>query len=490
MLPLSELLDTGKVDVTLKGKSEGVTIDAVTADSREVTAGTLFAAIRGTKIDGTRFIPDAIAKGAVAILSDKHAAVQHDSIPVIESDNVRRDLAIMAGAFYAPHPNHIVAVTGTNGKTSVAEFVRQMLQHNGHHAASLGTLGLRCDDERLSASFPADNTSAEPVLLAKTLQQCAQQKIDYVAIEASSHGLDQYRLDGVSFEAAAFTNLSHEHLDYHADMDAYFAAKARLFLELSLTKRIAVIHADDRYGQALIALCEAKGLGVWSYGREGKTFRILSCEATEQGLACVVEMHGKSHDITLPLYGSFQLQNVLAALGLCMAMGLEKETLLQGLPHLRGAKGRMQRVAELPNGAACFVDYAHTPDALEKLLSALRAHTGNRLHLVFGCGGDRDTQKRPEMGEVAQRLADHVIVTDDNPRSEDPVAIRHEILTACPKAVDIGDRKEAIYAGVSKLQAGDLLVVAGKGHENYQIIGEQTHPFDDSDIIKEAVGSL
>jgi UDP-N-acetylmuramoyl-L-alanyl-D-glutamate--2,6-diaminopimelate ligase len=467
-------------------------IRGLTADSRHVRPGYLFAALPGTRLDGRQFVDDAVARGAVAVLTDDPAqftglATHRPPVHVIFDANPRRRLARMAARFYAPQPETLVAVTGTNGKTSVTVFARQIWQHLGHRAASVGTIGIVGPD----FEQPGSLTTPDPVTLHRELNILARSGIDHVALEASSHGLDQYRLDGLELSAAAFTNLTRDHLDYHRDMEAYFQAKARLFTELLPPDGTAVLNADSPEAARLGQLCRQRGQTVLTFGEApGADLRLVAARPLPAGQELRLTVLGESRDLVLPLVGAFQASNALAALGLAIAGGAPVDRALGALPRLEGAPGRLQHVASHPNGAPVIVDYAHTPDALETVLRALRAHCRGRLVLVFGCGGDRDAGKRPQMGAIAERLADLAIVTDDNPRSEDPAAIRRAILAQCPKALEIGDRAAAIARALELLQAGDMLLIAGKGHERGQIVAGITHPFDDAVVAREAVAAL
>ena len=392
----------------------------------------------------------------------------------------------MAAAFHGPQPVHIAAVTGTNGKTSVTSFAHQIWAQLGHPAASLGTLGLKASlhSETLSLTTP------DPVALIREIAKLAVRGTTHLAFEASSHGLDQYRVDGVRVTSAAFTNLSRDHLDYHESMAAYFDAKARLFREVLPANGTAVLNADAPEFDALAKICRARGQKILSYGRAGTDLRLADQELGRAGQTIDIEILGTPHRVDLPLAGAFQAMNVLAALGLVIAEGANPADAVATLSHLSGVRGRMELAAQHPIGADIYVDYAHTPDALETALAALRPHTAGRLICVFGAGGDRDRGKRPDMGAVAARLADRVIVTDDNPRSEDPGTIRRDILAACPDAQDIGDRRAAIGAAVAMLRHGDVLLIAGKGHEAGQIVGDRVIPFDDAEVARAAVAAF
>lgn len=486
MARLTDLIGAGGFDTTITGDA-AVEIADITTDSREVKPGTLFIAMPGVVADGTRYIPDALRQGAAAILMGAQAKSDViATVAMVRADDMRAAVSKIAAAFFTQKPNYLFAITGTDGKTSSADFVRQLAELQGIPAASLGTLGLRSPIDTMNAAYPATNTSPEPILLHRTLQQLAQHQVDAVAIEASSHGLDQKRLDGLAFAAGAFTNLGRDHLDYHPTIDAYFDAKARLFDAVLPNGAGAVLNRDDaRYG-ALAARCEARGLRITSFGHHAEAdYRILSVTPHGDGLNAELLIRGQTHRVSLPLYGAFQLFNMLTAMGLLRAAGMDESAMLKLLPHLKGVPGRLEKITT-HNGAAVFVDYAHTPAALQNILHTLRPHTEKKLHVVFGCGGDRDRGKRPEMGEVAARLADEVIVTDDNPRSEDPAAIRAAVLAAAPQAIEIGDRAEAIASAMKKLQPGDVLVVAGKGHETTQTIGNQTLHFNDAEHIRKA----
>ncbi len=473
-----------QADPTVREPAPGADpeIAGLTADSRAVRAGYLFAALPGTRHDGSAFIPEAVRCGAVAVLG-RQGVDAPANVVRLESDNPRRSLALLAARFYGRQPRTIAAVTGTNGKTSVAAFTRQLWLLLGHPAASLGTLGLIAPHETRAGAL----TTADPVALHKDLADLASAGVDHLAMEASSHGLDQFRLDGVRVAAAAFTNLTRDHLDYHGSMAAYEAAKQRLFTEVMPQGGVAVLNADIPEFDRLAALCRRRGHRVVSYGCKGHDIRLDRLEPLPDGQRLAVTVDGRPAKIMLPLVAAFQAMNALAALGLVIGCGADVEAAIEALARLDGVPGRMQRAAVRRNGAAVYVDYAHTPDALETVLTSLRPHALRQLVVLFGCGGDRDAGKRPIMGEIAQRLADRVIVTDDNPRSEDPAAIRRQILAACPQAQEIGSRRTAIFKATASLDAGDVLVLAGKGHERGQIVGSTVHPFDDAAVAREAV---
>lgn len=474
---LSQLL---KDDAALPEGGD-VVVSGLTADSRAVKPGFVFAALPGTKVDGGAFIPQAFAQGAAAVMCQ--AGTYGGEGPVVHSDNPRRLLALMAARFYHQQPDTIVAVTGTNGKTSVAVFVRQIWAALGFRAASLGTIGVVGPDSTIELK----HTTPDPVQLAQIMAKLSDDKIDHLAIEASSHGLSQYRLDGLRLTAGAFTNLTRDHLDYHATLEDYFAAKMRLFAELLPAGAGAVINMDSPQGADVLLIAEQRGLLPFTVGHAGTSLKLLS--ATRNGLGQQLKIQAKNHvyDVALPLVGEFQTSNALVAAGLVIAAGGEEALVLHALESLKGAKGRLELVGVAKNGASVFVDYAHTPDALENAIEALRPYVNGKLAVVLGCGGDRDKGKRPIMGEIAARLADLVIVTDDNPRGEDASTIRKEIMRAAPDAQEIGNRAAAIAAAVNALNAGDVLLVAGKGHEEGQIIGAETLPFSDHDAVLAAL---
>jgi UDP-N-acetylmuramoyl-L-alanyl-D-glutamate--2,6-diaminopimelate ligase len=465
------------------------TIAGLASDSRDVQPGYLFAALAGAKTDGRRYIDDALARGAVAILAGPDAedlpAPTARTVTLLRDPLPRRRLARMAARFFGPQPDVVAAVTGTNGKTSVAHFTAQLWQALGRPAASLGTLGLKAPGFEVAIA----HTSPDPITLHRLLAELRKRGIDRVAIEASSHGLDQHRLDGLSIKAAAFTNLSRDHLDYHATLDSYFAAKMRLFDAIMPPGGVAVVNADSDWFDAVAGICKSRGHRLISYGYKGRELKLLKVETTAGGISVAAEIFGAPATVELKLVGDFQAANALCALGLVVACGEDAAKAFTALGKIEGVPGRMQAVATRRNGAAVFVDYAHTPDALATVLSALQSCTRARLHVLFGCGGDRDAGKRPMMGEIAASLADRIYVTDDNPRSENPAAIRRAILAACPGAIEIGDRGQAIGFAVGELEPGDTLLLAGKGHEQGQIVGADTRPFDDASCARQAAAA-
>jgi UDP-N-acetylmuramoyl-L-alanyl-D-glutamate--2,6-diaminopimelate ligase len=458
-------------------------ISGLAADSRGVKPGYLFAALPGVNTDGLRFIPDAVARGAAAILVPQGAKPDAGGAAVIEDPDPRRRLALLAARFYGRQPDTVAAVTGTNGKTSVASFLRQLWTREGFAAASLGTVGVVGP----RGTQTLKHTTPDPIELHEILAALAKDGVTRLALEASSHGLQQRRVDGIAFAAGAFTNISRDHLDYHASFEDYFAQKLRLFTDLLPAGAAAVIDVDSDAGQSVARTASAKGLSVISVGRAGGDLRLASAEIDGFAQRLGVEHAGKRYEIRLPLVGAFQASNALVAAGLAMATGGEAATVLPMLEGLKGARGRLDLAGTAQGGAPIFIDYAHTPDALAKALDALRPYVGRRLVVVFGCGGDRDRGKRPQMGKVAVAKADLAIVTDDNPRGEDPAAIRAEILAAAPGAVEIGDRARAIAEAVAGLRGGDVLLVAGKGHETGQTVGETVIPFSDHDAVAAAL---
>ena len=459
-------------------------ITGVTADSRKVGPGFLFAALPGSKIDGRSFIPAALKAGASAVLAPDDI---HDlPVPVTHASDLRRAYALAAKALYGRQPQICVAVTGTNGKTSVAVFCRQIFERLGRRSASMGTLGVRAGSEQIT---PPGLTTPDAADVAELLNTLARRGVSHMALEASSHGIDQRRLDGVELTAAGFTNLSQDHLDYHGTMGAYRASKLRLIDTLLPRGGTAVLNADSDAFPAFAAAAVTGGHTILSVGEAGHDLQMTARSLETDGQRLTLRADGKDFDIRLPLAGAFQASNALVAAGLCIAAGEPVSAVLEALESLEGAPGRLQRVGRGPKGGEAYVDYAHTPDGLQTVLTSLRPHATGRLIVVFGAGGDRDRGKRPLMGEAAARLADVVIVTDDNPRGEEPAAIRAAILASAPGAREIGDRRAAIGAACAMLRDGDVLVVAGKGHEQGQIVGEVANPFDDLAETAAALGS-
>lgn len=478
-MPRSLATIIGK-DAAVPFGAEGVVVTGITADSCAVQPGFVFAALPGTKVDGTSFIAAAFAQGAIAAIAP-HGTIADGLI--IATDNPRLLLAKMAARLSGEQPDTIIAVTGTNGKTSVAVFVRQIWEAMGFRAASLGTIGVVGP----SGSEYLQHTTPDPVQLHALAAKLKEDHVDHLVVEASSHGLAQYRLDGLRLTAGGFTNITRDHLDYHETFDAYFEAKMRLFTELLPAGAGAVINADSPYGEEVRMRSESVGLSTFTVGRLGTGIQLLETrrEGLEQHLR--LKTRDGEHAITLPLVGDFQTSNALVAAGLVIAAGGEVEVALRALSSLKGATGRLDLVGRTANGVPVFVDYAHTPDALENVLTSLRPYASGKLIVVFGCGGDRDAGKRPMMGRIAQQHADVVIVTDDNPRSENPALIRQEILVGVPGAMEIGDRAAAIAQAISQARNGDLVLIAGKGHEEGQIIGNTTIPFSDHAAVRDAL---
>jgi UDP-N-acetylmuramoyl-L-alanyl-D-glutamate--2,6-diaminopimelate ligase len=487
---LSSLLSLGAEASGLiqsDGPESSVEIAAITADSRAVGPGTLFAGLPGVKADGASFVAQAVAKGAAAVLVSTNSVVAPTTVPVLRSADPRRALALMAARFSGAQPAVNVAITGTNGKTSVAEFTRKLYTTLGRRAASLGTIGLVKPDGGIYGSL----TTPDPVSLHASLAELAAEGVTHLAFEASSHGLDQRRLDGVHLKAAAFTNLGRDHLDYHPTVEEYFRAKLRLFDTLLPTDGVAVVHIDDERGTAVVAAARKRGIRVLTTGVKGDDLRLVA--HTPDGFAqrLVIEHAGRRHEIRIGLIGDYQATNTLLAAGLAIATGEDAAKAISAISSINGVNGRLDIIGEC-NGGLVVVDYAHKPEALSAALAALRPFATGKLICVFGCGGDRDKGKRPIMGSIAAEQADVVIVTDDNPRTEVAATIRAEVLAGC-QAVragshEIGDRAEAIGAAVAMMGKGDVVLIAGKGHESGQIIGSTVVPFSDHDAARAAMG--
>ncbi|HXW28658.1 MAG TPA: UDP-N-acetylmuramoyl-L-alanyl-D-glutamate--2,6-diaminopimelate ligase [Xanthobacteraceae bacterium] len=460
-----------------------VAIGGLAADSRAVTPGDLFVALRGTKADGLHFVADAVRSGAVAVMGEEVPDPPLPAgVPFIAVDDARRALAHAAARFFPRQPDMIAAVTGTSGKTSVVAFVRQIWSQLGRPAASIGTLGLISPHGEVAGSL----TTPDPIRLHRTLSELVGDGVSHLALEASSHGLDQRRLDGVRVRIGAFTNLTRDHLDYHPSLQAYLSAKLRLFETLIAADGGAVIDADTPHSDAFVRAAQARRLSLLTVGRAGADLRLLEARIDGLGQRLRLDHCGQNVTLRLPLVGHFQVENALLAAGIAIASGEDPRAVFAALEQLKGAKGRLELVGR-KNDATIFVDYAHKPDALAKALDALRAFASGRLVVVFGAGGDRDTGKRPIMGAIAAEKADRVIVTDDNPRSEDPAAIRAAILAAAPGAREIGDRGAAIAAAMAELEPGDALLIAGKGHESGQIVGDRVRPFTDHEAVAAAL---
>ena len=477
ILPADAAIEAGNPDLDVRG---------VSADSRAVKPGDIFVAIEGGKTDGLKFVAAALAAGATAILAPRAPETPLPAgIAFVRAANARRALALIAAKFFARQPATIAAITGTSGKTSVAAFTRQIWAALGHAAASIGTIGIVSPRGEAYGSL----TTPDPVALHRALDALAGEGVTHLAIEASSHGLDQYRLDGLRIAAVAFTNLSRDHLDYHPTIEAYLAAKLRLFEELVEPGAVAVIDVDHEHGAAVVAAAKKRGLRLVTVGRKGEGIRLADAAVDGFAQRLRVVHEGNEFQVRLPLVGEFQIENALVAAGLVIGTGGDPAAVFASLEHLLGAKGRLE-LAGIKNGAPIFIDYAHKPDALAKALDALRPAASGKLVVVLGAGGDRDRGKRPLMGEVAATKADRVIVTDDNPRSEEPAAIRAAIMAAARGAIEIGDRRQAIRAAIAELRGGDVLLIAGKGHETGQIIGDRMVPFSDHDTVAAAIKEL
>jgi UDP-N-acetylmuramoyl-L-alanyl-D-glutamate--2,6-diaminopimelate ligase len=466
----------------LDAQQSAIEIAGVASDSRKIKNGFLFVAISGAKADGAHFARQAAAAGAVAVAAEQRPDGLPDTVTFVSVKNARRTLALAAAKIFPRQPQTIAAVTGTSGKTSVAAFTRQIWSALGHPAASIGTIGVVSPKGEHYGSL----TTPDPVDLHRTLDQLAGEGVTHLALEASSHGLDQHRLDGVRVAAGAFTNLSRDHLDYHPTIEAYFAAKLRLFEDLIVPGGTAVIGVDDCYAGQVVEAAKKRGLKIMTVGEHGDDIKLA--DGAIEGFAQVVTIAhgGRTYKVKLPLVGAFQVQNAAIAAGLAIATGGEPARVFAALEKLGGAKGRLE-FAGTYNGAPVFIDYAHKPDALKKALESLRPYARGKLTVVFGAGGDRDTGKRPIMGRIAAENADRVIVTDDNPRSENPAAIRSAILAEARGAVEIGDRAEAIRQAIAGLKGGDVLLIAGKGHETGQIVGDRVVPFSDHEAVAAAL---
>lgn len=464
----------------LLGTDNPTLVTGFAIDNRKVAPGNIFGAFTGAKVNGEDFIDAAIASGAIAVVARPEAKVE--GAIHIASDEPRRTFALLAARFFEPFPDIAVAVTGTNGKTSTVEMTRQLWRMAGHHAASIGTLGVTTADERVVTGL----TTPDIVTFLSNMAGLRREGVSHAAFEASSHGLHQCRTEGLPVRAAAFTNLSRDHLDYHGDMANYFTAKLRLFSEVVDADGAAVVWADgSEYSARVIDLARERGLALFTVGKHGSSLRLVDRTPSQLGQHLIVEAEGQTYTVTLPLIGAYQAANALVSAGLVIATGGDVSGTLSNLARLQPVRGRLERAVIARSGAPVYVDYAHTPDALEAAIEALRPHCKGRLILVFGAGGDRDTGKRPEMGAIAARLADWIIVTDDNPRSEDPAAIRTAILDAAPGAQEVAGRRDAISMAVADAGPDDIILIAGKGHEQGQIVGDQVLPFDDVTVARE-----
>ncbi|HET7381533.1 MAG TPA: UDP-N-acetylmuramoyl-L-alanyl-D-glutamate--2,6-diaminopimelate ligase [Pseudolabrys sp.] len=477
-MKLRDLLPEAATDERLGA----IEVESVTADSRRVKPGFLFVAIAGAKANGAHFARQAVSAGAIAVAAEQRPAALSDAVAFIRVNNPRRTLALAAAKLFPCQPETIAAVTGTSGKTSVAAFTRQIWTTLGYQSASIGTIGVVSPKGEHHGSL----TTPDPIELHRTLDQLAGEGVTHLALEASSHGLDQHRLDGVRIVAGAFTNLSRDHLDYHPTIEAYLAAKLHLFEDLIVAGGTAVIGVDDCYAGQVIDIAKKRGLKIIAVGEHGADIKLVSASIDGFAQMITVAHDRRTYRVRLPLVGAFQVQNAGIAAGLAIATGAEPARVFAALEKLTGAKGRLE-LAGTRNGAPIFVDYAHKPDALKKALESLRPYARGKLVVVFGAGGDRDTGKRPIMGRIAAENADRVIVTDDNPRSENPAAIRAAILADAPGAAEISDRAEAIRKAIAELEAGDALLIAGKGHEAGQIIGDRIVPFSDHEAVAAAL---
>lgn len=464
---------------SLIGTNSETAITGFAIDHRKVARGCVFGAFQGATVNGEDFIDDAVANGAVAVVARAEARVE--GAVHIAAEEPRRRFARLAAQFYGPFPRTTVAITGTNGKTSTAELTRQLWQLAGHPSASIGTLGVTTAQGQVSTGL----TTPDIVTFLSNMAGLEREGVTHASFEASSHGLAQYRTEGLPVSAAAFTNLSRDHLDYHETMEAYFAAKLRLFTEVVDPGGAVVVWADDARSADVIAAAKARGLHVLSVGAAGETLRLVDRQPTHLGQTLTIEAAGRTFTVTLPLIGAYQAANGLVSAGLVIATGGEVAGTLANLARVVPVRGRLERVALSKAGAPIYVDYAHTPDAIAAACDALRPHTSGRLHIVFGAGGDRDRGKRVPMGQVAEEKADCLYLTDDNPRSEDPAAIRAEILKGAPNATEIGDRRTAIAAAVAAAAAEDVVLIAGKGHEQGQIVADRVLPFDDVAVARE-----
>lgn len=465
---------------SVSGPDGDITVTGLTADSRKVKPGFVFAALQGVVADGRTYIPKALDAGAVAVIGHDLSAINAVAIDVAEP---RLALAHAAAKFHPRQPEMTVAITGTNGKSSTVDFLRQIWASSGLQAASMGTLGAIGPKGHIDLG----HTTPDPVAIHATLEQLSDDGVTHAAMEASSHGLAQYRLDAVKLGAVAFTNLTQDHLDYHSTMDEYRQAKLRLFTELAPKGCPAVVNADSDNREAFEAAAHKAGLNLVSVGWRGADLKIEELMPKATGQRLFLDWRGEKAAIDLPLIGEFQALNALTAAGLALATGTDLQAVAEGMAKLEPVKGRLEYVGETKEGAGVFVDYAHTPAGLDVLIRAARPHTAGRLVIVFGCGGDRDKGKRPQMGAIAAKHADVVIVTDDNPRSETPASIRADIMTAVPDGVEIGDRGDAIRHAVAMLNKGDTLLIAGKGHETGQIVGDKVIPFSDQETAIDAL---
>ncbi len=469
---LTQLLDS-------ESDSSGEVVTGFAIDHRKVAPGTIFGAFQGTQVNGEDFIAAAVAAGAIAVVTRPGVKVE-GAVHIVDAAP-RRRFAQLAARYFAPFPGITVAATGTNGKTSTVELTRQLWRMAGFHAASIGTLGVTTADDRVTTGL----TTPDVVTFLSNMAGLQREGVTHAAFEASSHGLAQYRTEGLPVAAAAFTNLSRDHLDYHGTMESYLDAKLRLFTEVVDAGGTAVVWVDDSASRAVLDVARSRGLRTISAGTQGDDLKLVGRTPAQLGQALEIEAGGKTHKVNLPLIGAYQAANALCAAGLVIATGGDLATTLQNLGRVQPVRGRLERAGLTKAGAPIYVDYAHTPDGLRAAIEALRPHTGETLHVVFGAGGDRDTGKRPEMGAIAVELGDKVYVTDDNPRTEDPASIRAAIMAAATGAVEIGGRREAIRAAIQAAGPKDVVLIAGKGHEQGQIVGDRVLPFDDVTVARE-----
>ncbi|MBX9859912.1 MAG: UDP-N-acetylmuramoyl-L-alanyl-D-glutamate--2,6-diaminopimelate ligase [Sphingomonas sp.] len=463
----------------LTGGDEQAVVTGFAIDHRKVAPGTVFGAFRGMRVNGEDFIEPAIASGAIAVIARPEAQVR-GAIHIADT-NPRAAFAARAARFFAPFPEICVAVTGTNGKTSTVEMTRQLWRMAGFHAASIGTLGVTTGDDCVTTGL----TTPDIVTFLSNVAGLAREGVTHLAFEASSHGLSQYRTEGVGVAAVAFTNLSRDHLDYHLDMEDYFAAKMRLFRDVAQPGARAVIWADDPRSEAVAAIARTRGLALITVGERGETLKLVGRTPSLLGQVLMIEAGSKTHKVSMPLIGAYQVANALTAAGLVIASGGDVAATIANLARLQPVRGRLERAVITAKGAPVYVDYAHTPDAIEAAIAALKPHAPGKLIVLIGAGGDRDAGKREPMGQVAAAHADVVIVTDDNPRSEDPAAIRAEVMRGAPDATEIADRREAIAAAIAMAGPEDIVLLTGKGHEQGQIVGDLVLPFDDVSVARE-----
>jgi UDP-N-acetylmuramoyl-L-alanyl-D-glutamate--2,6-diaminopimelate ligase len=479
---LSELLkDINNIEVR---NPQAIQISDIILDSRKAVPNSIFVAVKGAAQNGELFIPSAVEKGTVAVLVAKgYAGDFQPNATYIIADDSPQALAEICAKFYAPKPENIIAVTGTNGKTSVANFCSKILAKMGIKSAAIGTLGV-CYDGEYPATPQESLTTPDVISLHKTLQNLRAEGLNNVAFEASSHGLEQGRVLGVEVKVAAFTNLTQDHLDYHKTLENYFAAKLKLFSNILSDNGVAVINSDTEYFAEIMQVCKRRSIKVISYGKKSTDVKLVKFTSEPTGQSLQISVFGEVFDLHTKLIGSFQSYNLLCSISMLLALGYKAEKIIKACDGINSVRGRMESVGE-KNGAAIIVDYAHTPDALEKAITAIRPHVKGRLITMFGCGGDRDKTKRPLMGAVAAKNSDIVIVTDDNPRTENADAIRAEIMGAAPSAIEIKGRRDAIERGIEMLESGDVLLLAGKGHEDYQIIGTTKNHFNEVEIVQE-----